>query len=103
MITECNCYLPDFAYRDWLLEQGWQPEEIVNAEELYLSIVEEFWCLLPEDFHDTLCGNGCNDDRGEGVLYEAVSNSSGPGYYYYMMDTIGDGHAYNYTKDEGDP
>jgi hypothetical protein len=40
MKTECNCWMPDFAYFDWLREQGWENveeycEEIVTGECYY--------------------------------------------------------------------
>lgn len=27
MLTECNCDMPEWAYLDWLREQGWEVDE----------------------------------------------------------------------------
>jgi hypothetical protein len=36
--TECNADLPLYAYRDWLIEQGW--EDVESEEEIEGSIMQ---------------------------------------------------------------
>jgi hypothetical protein len=76
MTTECNADLPYFAYRDWLLEQGWNPEDIIDVEgEEYIGTVSHLSYKLyaRQDMNADLVYSGEGCDAYHRSFYEGFS------------------------------
>jgi hypothetical protein len=89
--TECNCDLPDYAYVDWLQEQGWQ----VTEEDLLFVNMGTPRCVYDYGV-DIAMGSSSQYGFGKNVQYYfLVDNINGDGCYVYNIEKLeGSGHGY---------
>jgi hypothetical protein len=77
--------MPDYVYRDWLLEQGWEESDIIDTEEAFTHCYEFYWEGERQYY----------DETGEGFGYHIfgdISDASMNDEWGYIWDESYYGH-----------
>jgi hypothetical protein len=59
--------MPDFAYHDWLLEEGWNPQDVLSEEEMQFTAYGD--------------ASGTSNRKEDYSNYVQIETNTGNGYY----------------------